>query len=84
MSYCSSSQEERRAGAMANIQDYKFRKVMKELFTCTHELQTQLAETRLQCQQIEEVMIAIRENRMTAKNYVIPKSPYPRDKAAND
>ena len=57
---------------MANIQDYKFRKVMKELFTCTHELQTQLAETRLQCQQIEEVMIAIRENRMTAKNYVIP------------
>jgi hypothetical protein len=71
-------------GILANIQDYKFRKVMKELFSCTDELQAQLAETRLQCKQIEEVMIAIRENKMTAKNYVMPKYPYKRDKAAND
>lgn len=69
---------------MANIQNYKFRKVMKELFSCTDQLQAQLAETRLQCKQIEEVMIAIRENRMTAKNHVMPKCPYGRDKAAND
>lgn len=69
---------------MTNLQDYKFRKVMKELFSCTDDLQAQLAETRLQCKQIEEVMIAIRENRMTAKNYVLPKCPYGRDKAAND
>lgn len=69
---------------MANIQDFKFRKVMKELFSCTDQLQAQLAETRLQCKQIEEVMIAIRENRMTAKNHVMPKCPYGRDKAANE
>jgi hypothetical protein len=69
---------------MANIQNYKFRKVMKELFSCTDELQAQLAETRLQCRQIEEVMIAIRQNKMTAKNHVLPKCPYGRDKAAND
>ena len=69
---------------MANIQDYKFRKVMKELLSCTDELQAQLAETRQQCQQIEEVMIAIRKNRMTAKNHVLPKCPFGRDKAAND
>jgi hypothetical protein len=69
---------------MANIQDYKFRKVMKELFTCTDELQAQLAETRIQCKQIQEVMIAIRENKMTAKNHILPKCPCGRDKAAND
>jgi hypothetical protein len=69
---------------MANIQNYKFRKVMKELFSCTDELQAQLAETRLQCRQIEEVMIAIRQNKMTAKNHVLPKCPYGREKAAND
>ncbi len=69
---------------MESFQDHKFRKVMKELFSCTDELQAQLAETRLQCRQIEEVMIAIRENKLTAKNRVLPRCPYGRDKAAND
>lgn len=69
---------------MENFQDHKFRKVMKELFSCTNELQAQLAETRLQCRQIEEVMIAIRKNKATAKNHILPKCPYGRDKAAND
>lgn len=70
--------------SMEHIQDHKFRRVMKDLFSCTDELQAQLAETRHQCKQIEEVMIAIRENRMTAKNHILPKCPYGRDKAAND
>lgn len=69
---------------MTHIHHYKFRKVIKELFSCTDDLQAQLEQTRQQCKQIEEVMIAIRENRMTAKNYVLPKCPYGRDKAAND
>ncbi len=69
---------------MVHLQDYKFRKVIKDLFSCTQELQSQLAQTREQCKQIEETMRAIRENRFTAKNYVIPNCPYGRDKAAND
>lgn len=69
---------------MTHIHQYKFRKVIKDLFSCADDLQAQLEQTRLQCKQIEEVMIAIRENRMTAKNYVLPKCPYGRDKAAND
>lgn len=69
---------------MTDIRDYKFRKVINDLFSCTDDLQAQLKQTRDQCKQIEEVMIAIRENRMTAKNYVLPKCPYGRDKAAND
>lgn len=69
---------------MTHLNHYKFRKVLKDLFSCTESLQAQLQETRDQCKQIEEVMVAIRENRMTAKNYVLPRCPYPRDKAAND
>ncbi len=69
---------------MTNFQDYKFRKVIKDLFLCSDELQLQLANTREQCRQIEDVMKAIRQNRFTAKNYVLPKCPYGRDKAAND
>lgn len=71
-------------GPMAEFQDYKVRKVIKDLFGCTDELQAQLAATREQCKQIEEVMIAIRKNRFCAKNYVLPKCPYGRDAAAND
>lgn len=69
---------------MINFQDYKFRKVMKQLFCCTDDLQAQLAQTREQCRQIEEIMIAIRKDRFCAKNHVVPKVPYGRDKAAND
>jgi len=71
-------------GSMVHLQDYKFRKVIKDLFSCTDELQAQLAQTREQCRQIEEVMRAIRKNRFAAKNYVLPKCPYGRDQAAND
>ena len=73
-----------RGGAMVGFQDYKVRKVIKDLFSCTDELQAQLAATREQCKQIEEVMIAIRQNRFCAKDHVIPKCPYGRDQAAND
>ncbi|MEY8203922.1 MAG: hypothetical protein RPR40_02510 [Bermanella sp.] len=69
---------------MVHLQDYKFGKVIKDLFSCTDELQAQLAQTREQCQQIEEVMRAIRNNRLAAKNYVLPRCPYGRDQAAND
>ncbi len=69
---------------MIHLNDYKFRKVIKGLFTCTEDLQAQLAQTREQCRQIEEVMIAIRQNKLCAKNHVLPKCPYGRDQAAND
>jgi hypothetical protein len=69
---------------MTHLQQYKFQQVIKGLFSCTDELQAQLAQTRLQCQQIEEVMIAIRHNPSIARNHVLPKCPYGRDQAAND
>jgi hypothetical protein len=69
---------------MVDLQDYKFHKVIRGLFSCTQELQAQLAQTREQCEQIEQVMRAIRKNSFTAKNHVLPNCPYGRDKAAND
>lgn len=68
---------------MTHLHAYKFQKVIKGLFTCADELQLQLAVTRKQCEEISEVMIAIRQNPMTAKNYVLPLGR-PRDQAAND
>lgn len=68
---------------MTHLHAYKFGKVIKDLFACADDLQLQLAATRKQCEQISEVMIAIRQNRMTAKNHVLPIGQ-PRDQAAND
>lgn len=68
---------------MTDLPAYRFRKVIKDLFSCADDLQLQLAATRAQCEQISEVMIAIRQNRMCARNYILPISQ-PRDQAAND
>lgn len=68
---------------MTHLHAYKFQRVIKDLFACADDLQLQLAATRAQCQQISEVMIAIRQDHRCARNYVLPISQ-PRDKAAND
>lgn len=69
---------------MTHIHAYKLRSLIKGLLKDSNKLQQQLAETREQCKQIEEVMQAIRKNSFTAKNHVMPRCPYGRDKAAND
>lgn len=68
---------------MTQLHAYRFRKVIKDLFSCADDLQLQLAATRAQCEQISEVMIAIRHNPMCARNLVLPIRQS-RDKAAND
>lgn len=68
---------------MTHIHAYKFQKVIKDLFACADDLQLQLAVTRAQCEQISQVMIAIRQDHRCARNHVLPIS-HLRDKAAND
>jgi len=68
---------------MTHLHAYKFQKVIKELFACADDLQLQLAATRAQCEQISEVMIAIRQDHKRARNHVLPVS-HVRDQAAND
>lgn len=68
---------------MTHLHAHKFNKVIKDLFTCADDLQIQLAATRKQCEEISQVMIAIRQNRMTAKNHILALGQ-PRDQAAND
>ena len=68
---------------MTHIHAYKFNKVMKDLLACADDLQLQLAATRAQCEQITEVMIAIRQDHKRARNHVLPISQI-RSQAAND
>ena len=68
---------------MTHLHAYKFQKVIKDLFACADDLQMQLAVTRAQCEQISEVMIAIRQDHKRARNHVLPVSQI-RDQAAND
>lgn len=70
---------------MNEFQDHRFRKVLKELFATADELQAQMADTRAHCKQIEEVMIAIRQNYPSAsRTRVLPKYPLVAEEAAND
>ena len=70
---------------MNEIQNHRFRKVLKDLFATADELQEQMADTRAHCKQIEEVMIAIRQNYpKTARTRVLPKFPLLAEDAAND
>ena len=70
---------------MNDFQDHRFKKVLKELFATADELQNQMADTRAHCKQIEEVMIAIRQNYpKAAKSRVLPNYPLVAEEAAND
>ncbi|WP_396587005.1 hypothetical protein [Bermanella sp. R86510] len=69
---------------MTHIHEYQLRRLVNGLLKDSTKLKQHLAETREQCKQIQDVMIAIRENRFTAKNHVLPRCPHGRDKAAND
>lgn len=70
---------------MNELQDHRFKKVLKELFATADELQLQMADTRAHCKHIEEVMIAIRKNYVrSAKTGVLPKYPLVPEDASND
>ncbi len=70
---------------MNEFQNHRFRKVLRELFETADKLQAQMADTRAHCQQIEEVMIAIRQNYpKAARTRVLPKYPLVAEDAAND